>query len=258
MTELVLIGIGAGHPDQITLEAIDALQRVDVFFVVDKGPERHDLSQFREAVCRRHRPDEGYRTVRLPDPERDRQPADYGAAVRDWHQRRAELLAAAVHAELASDGVGALLVWGDPALFDSTLRVATDVALQVPGLEIVVVPGISSIQALTARHRIPLNRIGRPVQITTGRRLAAGEVPEGCDLVVMLDGAAAFMTLPDLDHIYWGAYLGTPSEMLIEGVLADVRDDIIRARAEARERHGWIMDTYLIRRNGQLGGASTS
>ncbi len=37
-----------------------------------------------------------------------------------------------------------------------------------------VVPGISSVSALVARHRTGLNQVARPVQITTGRRLAEG------------------------------------------------------------------------------------
>ena len=49
-------------------------------------------------------------------------------------------------------------------------------------------------------------------------------------------------------EIYWGAYLGTPDEILISGKLADVADEIQRRRAEARRANGWIMDTYLMRR----------
>ncbi|HEY6573397.1 MAG TPA: precorrin-6A synthase (deacetylating), partial [Mycobacterium sp.] len=47
--------------------------------------------------------------------------------------------------------------------------------------------------------------------------------------------------------IWWGAYLGTPNELLIAGAVGDVGEHIATARAEARERHGWIMDTYLLR-----------
>jgi precorrin-6A synthase len=49
-------------------------------------------------------------------------------------------------------------------------------------------------------------------------------------------------------EIYWGAYLGTSDELLIAGPLAAVRDEIARVRAEARERKGWMFDTYLLRR----------
>ena len=43
------------------------------------------------------------------------------------------------------------------------------------------------------------------------------------------------------------AYLGTPDEMLIAGTVGEVGERIARERAEARTRHGWIMDTYLLR-----------
>ena len=65
----------------------------------------------------------------------------------------------------------------------------------------------------------------------------------------MLDGECAFKAIKDdgID-IYWGAYLGTPDEVLISGKLVDRATEIERVRAEARARHGWIMDTYLLRR----------
>lgn len=66
----------------------------------------------------------------------------------------------------------------------------------------------------------------------------------------MLDSGSAFTKL---DHdgldIYWGAYVGTDDEILISGRLADVAGDIVSAREAARRRHGWIMDSYLLRRN---------
>ena len=65
----------------------------------------------------------------------------------------------------------------------------------------------------------------------------------------MLDGRTAFAALPDADlDIYWGAYLGTPDEIVVAGALRAVKDEICRRRAEARARKGWIMDTYLLRR----------
>ena len=65
----------------------------------------------------------------------------------------------------------------------------------------------------------------------------------------MLDGEQSFRRVdPELD-IYWGAYLGTADEILISGRLADVRDEIEARREQARQRHGWIMDCYLLRRH---------
>jgi precorrin-6A synthase len=115
------------------------------------------------------------------------------------------------------------------------------------------VPGISSVAALAAAHRLILNRVGRPVLITTGRRIEGGIPDDADDVVVMLDGRAAFATLPPEQsaalHVYWGAYLGTPDELLVSGPLDEVCDRIVAVRDEARARKGWIMDTYLLRRN---------
>jgi precorrin-6A synthase len=82
-----------------------------------------------------------------------------------------------------------------------------------------------------------------------GRRLSEGLHDEADDIVVMLDASCAFRRFADAPmDIYWGAYIGTPDEILVAGGVAEVMDDIERVRAEARARKGWIMDTYLLRR----------
>ena len=146
--------------------------------------------------------------------------------------------------ELDDDGVGAFLAWGDPSLYDSTLRILDEVARQIE-LRYDVIPGITAIQALTARHRIPLNDVGEPVLITTGRRLRAHGLSGAA--VVMLDGDCAFLDCPPQTRIWWGAYLGTAAEVLIAGTVGDVGEQIADIRAQARAKHGWIMDTYLLR-----------
>ncbi len=105
-------------------------------------------------------------------------------------------------------------------------------------------------QVLAARHRIALNQIGESVLLTTGRKLAAGFPRDVGSVVVLLDGAQTFATLsePDLE-IFWGAYLGTEHEILLSGRLAEVKHEIEATRRRARDRHGWIMDTYLLRKS---------
>lgn len=253
MRKLLVIGIGAGDPDYVTVQAIKALNRVDVFFVVDKGNEKRDLVDLRQEICDRYIENRSYRWVEVRDPERDRGSAAYRIAVEDWRRSRADIYERLIREELADEGCGGFLVWGDPGLYDSTLAIVDDlVARNTLELEVEVVPGISSIQALAARHRIALNRVGRPIHVTTGRLLAEG-FPEGADdVVVMLDADCSFRSLPagissELD-IYWGAYVGTKDELLVAGELETVGDEIARIRSEARTKKGWIMDTYLLRR----------
>lgn len=250
MRKILAIGIGTGHPDHLTAQAMHALRSVDVVFLLDKGSSKADLGPIRREICARYIEGGKYRVVELPDSERDASVSSYTERVADWHERRVERFERALEAELSEAGCGAFLVWGDPSLYDSTLRILD--ALQRRGrlrFEYEVIPGISSPQVLAARHKISLNRIGGAVQITTGRRLSAGWPPGAEDVVVMLDGECAFRTLPDDDlEIYWGAYLGTEHELLIQGPLAERKDEIVRVRSLARARHGWIMDTYLLRR----------
>jgi precorrin-6A synthase len=246
MRRLSIIGIGAGNPDYITVQAIKALGNVDVVFVIDKGGEKDDLAALRKEVCARYikKP---YRIVEAKDPKRDRAPADYDAAVAAWHAKRAAIYERMIREELGEGECGAFLIWGDPGLYDSTLRIVDQVAaMKTVAFDLEVIPGITSIQALAARHRIALNRVGEPIYITTGRRLAEGM--SGDNVVVMLDGDCAFKRVDDDVEIYWGAYLGTADEILISGKLRDRAPEIESLRSAARQRHGWIMDTYLLRR----------
>lgn len=250
MRKLLLIGIGAGDPEHVTVQAVKALNRVDVFFALGKGGGPGDLTRLRREICERYIEHRPYRFVEVPDPPRDRDPEHYGEAVEDWTRRRAEVYERVLREELDEDGCGAVLVWGDPSLYDGALRVADEVAARgsLP-IEVEVIPGVTSVQALAARHRITLNRVGRPVLITTGRLLAEG-LPDGCDdVVVMLDGRTAFAEVPpDGVEVFWGANLGTEGEVLVSGPLAEVAGDIDKLRRETRERRGWVMDVYLLRR----------
>jgi precorrin-6A synthase len=242
-----VIGIGAGDPDYMTVQAIEALNDTQVFFAMDKGETKSDLVALRRQICARFIREPGYRFVELPDPERLTD-TDYREAVSDWHAARARVWASAIDTELRRDGVGAFLAWGDPSLYDSTLRILDAVAAEID-IDYDVIPGITAVQALTARHRIPLNEVGEPVFITTGRHLRARGLSGSASrsIVVMLDGECSFRTCPANTRIWWGAYLGTDHELLVAGTIGDVGEQIEQLRAEAREQHGWIMDTYLLR-----------
>lgn len=250
MRRLLVVGVGAGDPDHITVQAIETLKQVDVIFELARATT--DLTHARDALLHRHLPaDRIPAVVPVPEPRRDRTAERYGAAVQDWRAARADAWERAIADHVAEDGRGAFLVWGDPSLYDSTIAVLDDVrARGRVTFAYDVIPGVSSLHALTARHRIPLNRVGGAVLLTTGRRLRDHGWPadDVGDVVVMLDSGGAFRAVIDrpLD-IYWGAYLGTADELLVSGPLTEVADEIERVRAAARERKGWVMDVYLLR-----------
>ena len=249
MRTILIIGIGAGHPDFLTLQAISAMQRADVVFLPDKGEEKAGLNAVRLQMLERAVPEGGYRVAPFTVPERRQADTPgYKGSIDDW---RAELMAAyerLFSVDLHDGETGAFLVWGDPSLYDGTLRIVEDMQAELD-LAVEMIPGISAVQALGAAHKILLNRVGEAVTITTGRRVAAGEADGLSNFVVMLDNHAAWQRFAAEDaEIYWGAYLGTADEILVSGKIAAVQDEIARARKAAHERHGWIMDTYLIRR----------
>jgi precorrin-6A synthase len=249
--ELSLIGIGTGNPDHLTLEAVRALNEVDLILIPNKGAGKDDLAGLRQEICARAITAPGPRIVEFDLPVRDPSITDYKARVDHWHDTIARVWIETIRTHLPEGAarVG-FLVWGDPSLYDSTMRIAErlkanqDVALRV-------IPGVTSIQALTAAHAIPVNEIGAPFTVTTGRQLRELGWPDSADtLVIMLDGECSFQAInPDRVEIWWSAYAGMENQITISGALSDVSTQIIEARAKARADHGWIMDIYLLRRS---------
>ena len=246
MREIVVIGIGAGNPEHMTVEGIGALNAADVVLIPRKGAAKADLADLRREICGRFLRNPATRIVEFDMPVRDAT-GPYGEGVEAWHRAIGGCYRRLLEPEA---GTVALLVWGDPSLYDSTLRIAARLRSGGMALHVTVVPGITSLQALTAAHAIPLNTLAAPVLVTTGRRLRAGGWPAGIDtLAVMLDGACAFTTLdPAGVTIWWGAYLGMAQQALAAGPLAEIGATIQARRAALRAEHGWIMDTYLLRR----------
>ncbi|MCB2110516.1 precorrin-6A synthase (deacetylating) [Albidovulum sp.] len=247
---LALVGIGTGNPEHLTLQAIRVLNSVDLILIPRKGTAKADLAELRREICARVVTNPAVRIAEFDLPLRDAAHEDYRAGVDDWHDAIAAIWAERIAAELGSSGRVALLVWGDPSLYDSTLRIAGRVALSLP-LAVEVVPGITSLQALTAAHAIPLNEIGAPVVVTTGRRLRDEGWPISAQSVaVMLDGECSFQALePAGLSIWWGAYVGMAEELTLAGPLEEMAAQIIETRRAARARHGWIMDIYILRRS---------
>ncbi|WP_294352603.1 precorrin-6A synthase (deacetylating) [uncultured Sphingomonas sp.] len=248
MIDLHLIGIGSGSPDHLTRAGEAAMRAADVILLPRKRADTADLLDVRLTLCDAVL---GERTrVAIFDlPTRDAD-ASYLKAVETWHDAIADAWAQAIATHLPSGGRLALLVWGDPSLYDSTLRITDRLRARGMALSVTVTPGITSLQALTAAHAIPLNTLGSSVTITTGRRLADGGWPADTDtLAVMLDGQCAFETVdPAGVTMWWGAYLGMPQQALAAGPLGEIAAEVRMRRAALREEHGWIMDIYLLRR----------
>jgi precorrin-6A synthase len=243
MIALDLIGIGTGNPEHVTLAALRAMREADLILLPRKGEGKADLVDLRRQICAAHLEDLS-RVVEFDLPVRDAS-GGYLDGVNDWHDSIAGAWRAAIDAHLPGGGRVALLVWGDPSLYDSTLRIAARLGI-VPR----VVPGVTSLSVLTAAHAIPLNDLGAPVVITTGRQLRDHGWPEGArSVAVMLDSGGAFDSVAaEGVTIWWGAYLGMANQVLIAGPLAEVGERITATRVALRAQNGWIMDIYLLRR----------
>jgi precorrin-6A synthase len=237
-----IIGIGMG-PHQVTPEAADALRGADYVIAAEKSDGDALLAIRREIAGAFAVP-----VVAVPDPARDREPVGdggYVSAVAGWHAARVT----AYEAVLAErQGTAAFLVWGDPAFYDSTVRIVEAVAERgVVEVEYDVVPGISALQLLAARHRIVLHDIGQPLHVTTSRLLADAVASGQTNIAVMLNRAVELDGLEEWT-IWWGGNLGRPEEELVAGRVGDVLTEVEAARERIREAAGWVLDILVVRR----------
>ncbi|ASJ71892.1 precorrin-6A synthase (deacetylating) [Granulosicoccus antarcticus] len=249
MITLTLVGIGTGNAKHLTLQAIEALNQSDLILIPRKGPGKDDLAELRLVICNQVLQPDGPVIHEFVMPERDPAIANYETRVQAWHSQTALVWSHGISQHLGNRGRVAFLVWGDPSLYDSTLRIADRLASTM-ATQVEMIPGITSIQTLTAGHAISLNELAEPFIVTTGRRLRENGWPEAVStVVVMLDKGGAFTCIdPAGVDIWWSAYAGMPQEIKIAGPLQSVSEQIVQTRAVARERHGWIMDIYLMRR----------
>jgi precorrin-6A synthase len=237
---LLVLGIGMG-PQHVTSEVAAALRSCDYVVAARKG-EDDGLLAVRHAVAS----SAGVPVVEVDDPPRDREasPFHYPGAVADWHAARVALFEDVVRAR---GGTAAFLVWGDPSLYDSTVRIVSALASRL-GADYDVLPGVSAPQLLAARHKIVLHEVGRPLHITTARRFREAVDAGQENIVVMLGRSLDLAGLDDW-RVWWGANLGTDSEELAAGRVADVRAEITDARVRAKAAAGWILDICLLRRD---------
>lgn len=248
MIDLVLVGIGTGNPDHLTLQAVRELNAADLILIPRKEQNKADLADLRQTLCKQILTNPACRIAEFDMPRRNTADPDYRHGVVQWHNAIARVWQETICTHLPQGGTVALLVWGDPALYDSTLRIA---ARLEPAPQIRSIPGIMSLNMLAAAHTIALNDIGAPFTVTTGRQLRDHGWPKGSNtVIVMLDGDCSFQSIPAKDiTIYWGAYVGMPEQILLSGPLTEIGPEITTTRAQARACHGWIMDIYLLRRS---------
>ncbi|WP_170329390.1 precorrin-6A synthase (deacetylating) [Ruegeria arenilitoris] len=248
MYDLTLIGIGTGNPDHVTFQGAQAIRDADLILIPRKGENKADLAGLREEIIGTVT-DTPTQIAYFDIPKR-RSDDGYLRGVDEWHDAIALRWHEAIQAHPEAQHV-ALLIWGDPSLYDSSLRIASRLD---PQPKTRVIPGITALQALTAAHAIPINDLGAPYVVTTGRRIRDEGWPVNASKVaVMLDGECSFQDLKMQDYdIWWGAYVGMKEELLIKGPLTDVAQQILDTRASARADHGWIMDIYLLQKRTEL------
>ena len=223
-----------GDPDQLTLQAIRALNEVDVFFVIDKGGATRELVELRSEICARHITGD-YRFVEIPEVERDRTSPAYREAVVDWHEQRARAVRAGHPGRTRPGWLRRAAGLGRPVAVRQhhpdrrEHRASREAGCRVSGD-----PGH---QQRAATRRGASDRAQRCRRAGADHHRAparAGGGKSGAEnIVVMLDGDLACRALTGGDwEIYWGAYLGSPDETLIAGRLADVD----RARSPSPEQ----------------------
>ena len=123
MKTILLIGIGSGNPEQITVQAINALNRAKVLFILDKGYADDSLLRLRKEICERYIQGDDYRLLQVSDSPREDDPQSYERGILRWHQQRAALFDRLISEEVGPGQTAAFLIWGDPSLYDSTLRI---------------------------------------------------------------------------------------------------------------------------------------
>ena len=238
-------------PQHVTEEAAEALRSVDYVLAAEKSSDDQLLALRRAIVAAHPGPAGPAEVVAVPDPQRDRSAGlstgGYENAVADWHDARAAQYAALLERR---PGTAAFLVWGDPSLYDSTIRIVEKIRALGVALDYDVLPGISAPQILAARHRIVLHDVGRPVHITTGRRLQDAVSAGQDNIVAMLNPPPERLDFTGLGDwtLWWGANLGAVGERLVTGRVTDVLPTVTAAREAAQRADGWVMDVFLVRK----------
>ncbi len=243
---IYLIGIGTGNIEHITLAAIEALKKADLIILPRKKNDAIDLLNLRKEICKKILKPKSKNIKEFIIPERKKK-IEYIESVEIWHNKISQAWNDSIVNYQGKKNNVALLIWGDPMLYDSSIKIARKI---VDESKIHIISGISSLQALAAAHKITINDIGGQILITTGRLLRKkGRLFNEKKAIIMLDGECSFQYINKSNYfIWWGAYLGMKNEITFKGELESLSKKIIIARKNERNKNGWIMDTYLLER----------
>ncbi len=149
------VGVGPGDPDHLTLKAVNALQQVDVVFAAASTKHDHSLAHRIAAPhLRSHVP-----IVRLGFP----MTRDHDALHTAW-RANAETV---IH-ELDRGRHAAFLTLGDPMLYSTFAYLLRELRTLRPELPVVVVPGITSMQAAAARTETVLASWNESLLVLSG------------------------------------------------------------------------------------------
>lgn len=137
------IGVGPGDPELLTLKAKRVLEQLDILLVPHSRLETRSLalSIIRDSL------DKDWQTIELVLPmTRERTELQQ-------HWRQAALT---VKETLAGGQDAAFITLGDPTLYSTFTYLLKEVRGLVPGLETEIIPGVSSVTAITAWLQQPL------------------------------------------------------------------------------------------------------
>jgi precorrin-6A synthase len=243
--KVLIVGIGAGNPDFVTVQAINVRGHVTLFFIPDqggdKGPDKmmKDPARLRAEIVELYVRNRPFRTTTYREPHKD------GGGALAGDLRHAGLS----FEELDASECGAFLVWSGFSLIETLARILQ--RLRSSGdfeLDYEVIPGSSDIQVLTTAHKVALCNVGRSIPTATGRSLAGG-FPNNADTIVFMQPAVlAPDTVGGHNDVHWTLYAGMPDDMLVSGRLLEIVGGLEQVRKEALDGKGWIVEAMLTQK----------